>query len=98
MLLHLVLDAPMRDNTPTDSSRGEGAILDRLTARLGSEIVPAAKIWRELGFPSAGAARKARARGLFPIELFRLKGRRGYFATAQAIAHWLAHVQRDRPE
>ena len=98
MLLHLALDAPMRDNTRADASRGEAEILERLTARLGSEIVPAARIWRELGFPSAGAARKARARGIFPIELFRLKGRRGYFTTAQAIAHWLARVQRDPPE
>jgi len=97
MLLQMSPNAPTRDTPGRSTDRDEAEILARITARLGSEIVPAAQIWRELGFPSAGAARKARAKGRFPVELFRLKGRRGYFAKAQAIAQWLARIQ-DEPQ
>jgi len=71
----------------------EKVILDRLVARLG-EIVPPAVMWREMGYPSAAAARVARQRGVFPIKVFELAGRRGFYAYTQDLAHWLAQAHR----
>ena len=85
------LTVTTRDMQRKRTTASEAQILARLTARLG-ELIPASKLWRELAFPSASAARKARSRGVFPIEVFRLKGRRGHFARTQVLARWLARA------
>ena len=44
---------------------------------------------RIMGFPSTDALYKARQSGRLPIELFRLPGRRGWFAATPAVKAWL---------
>lgn len=44
-------------------------------------------------YPSVAAARKARERGKFPIELFQLPNRRGWFTTARAVAEFLCQME-----
>lgn len=44
---------------------------------------------RIMGFPTTEALYKARQAGRLPIELFRLPGRRGWFAATPAVRAWL---------
>lgn len=44
---------------------------------------------RIMGFPTTEALYKARQAGRLPIELFRLQGRRGWFAATAAVKAWL---------
>ena len=44
---------------------------------------------RIMGFPTTEALYKARQAGRLPIELFRLPGRRGWFAATAAVKAWL---------
>jgi hypothetical protein len=46
-----------------------------------------------LRYPSAHAIRKARIRGRLPIELIQMPGRRGWFATARAVAKLLDSLE-----
>lgn len=47
-------------------------------------------LWTSLGYPTADAFRQAFTRGVVPIPVFQLPRRRGKFALARDIAHWLA--------
>jgi hypothetical protein len=42
-----------------------------------------------MGFPSTEALAKARLTGRLPIEMFRLPGRRGWFASTDRVRAWL---------
>jgi hypothetical protein len=44
---------------------------------------------RIMGFPTTEALYKARQAGRLPIDLFRLPGRRGWFAATPAVKAWL---------
>lgn len=44
---------------------------------------------RIMGFPTTEALYKARQAGRLPIELFKLPGRRGWFAATPALKAWL---------
>ena len=44
---------------------------------------------RIMGFPTTEALYKARQAGRLPIELFRLPGRRGWFAATAVVKSWL---------
>jgi hypothetical protein len=44
---------------------------------------------RIMGFPTTEALYKARQAGRLPIEMFRLPGRRGWFAATPAVKTWL---------
>ena len=44
---------------------------------------------RIMGFPTTEALYKARQAGRLPIELFRLPGRRGWFAATPSVKAWL---------
>lgn len=57
--------------------------------RLYGPVVGSKDISRILGYASPDAFRKARSRKTIPIRVFRLPGRRGYFASTSEIAHWL---------
>jgi hypothetical protein len=43
-----------------------------------------------LGFPSTEALYKARQTGRLSIQLFQLPGRRGWFASTEAVRDWLS--------
>ena len=72
----------------------EAEILDRLRTRFG-ELIGPAHLRKELGFGSPAAAQTARRRRLFPVPTFKIKDRRGYFAHARDVAHWLAQPERE---
>jgi hypothetical protein len=47
-------------------------------------------------YPSAGAVRKALSRGHFPVPLVQMPPRRGWFATAEAVAELLCTLEREQ--
>lgn len=52
-----------------------------------------AALYRALGFPTAAAMRQAVSRGRVPVPLFEIENRRGRFALARDVAHWLARCR-----
>lgn len=46
-----------------------------------------------LRYPSTGAIRKARVRGQLPLQLVQMPPRRGWFATAEAVAELLCNLE-----
>jgi hypothetical protein len=52
-------------------------------------IMNAAETSRYLGFASTNALLRARKRGLLPIEMFQIPGRRGWFAATRAVMGWV---------
>jgi hypothetical protein len=55
-------------------------------------VLSGAETARVMGFPTTEALYKARQAGRLPIELFRLPGRRGWFAATPAVREWLHGV------
>jgi hypothetical protein len=49
----------------------------------------AAATAKAMGFKSPDALRQARRDGRLPISMFRIPGRRGWFAATQAVIEWL---------
>lgn len=52
-------------------------------------ILTSAETARLMGFPTGDALGKARLAGRLPIQMFRLPGRRGWFAATHAVRAWL---------
>jgi len=52
-------------------------------------VLSGAETARIMGFPTTEALYKARQAGRLPIDLFRLPGRRGWFAATPAVREWL---------
>jgi len=52
-------------------------------------ILTAAETARCLGFASVNALLRSRKRGLLPIEMFQIPGRRGWFAATRAVMGWV---------
>lgn len=52
-------------------------------------LLDAAATAKALGFKSSDALRQARRDGRLPISMFRIPGRRGWFAATQAVIEWL---------
>lgn len=74
-----------------------GDLLKRLIRRYG-EIIPPDALWRVTGYQSASAARSARLRGNFPIRVFRIPGRKGFYAKTGDVANWLEKLGADNSE
>jgi hypothetical protein len=55
-------------------------------------VLSGAETARIMGFPTTEALYKARQAGRLPIDLFRLPGRRGWFAATPAVRDWLQSV------
>lgn len=51
-----------------------------------------------LRYASVGAIRKARSRGQLPVQLVKMQGRRGWFATADAVAEYLSSLEAERKQ
>lgn len=47
-------------------------------------------LWMTLGYRSAETFRRAAVKGDLPVPVFDIAGRRGKFALAKDVAHWLA--------
>lgn len=52
-------------------------------------ILSASETARLLGFPTREALGKARLAGRLPVRMFRIEGRRGWFASTQQVREWL---------
>jgi hypothetical protein len=61
----------------------------RWVAKTYGGLVPAKDLSQLLGFATSAALRRAHATGRLPIPLFRLQGRRGWFAHAGDISSYL---------
>lgn len=53
-------------------------------------LMTAAETARALGFPSTEALAKARLAGRLPFKMFKIPGRRGWFASTDSVEVWLA--------
>jgi hypothetical protein len=82
----MTLLPPDLDRSPSENSY-EG-FERRMILALGA-TVGGSSLSRALGYPSQDAFRKAFQRGRLPVLTFPLAGRRGRFAAAADIAHWL---------
>ena len=76
----------------TEQSVSVAEVFARLE-RMYGEIIGPKNLWKELGYSSAAAARTARRRGQFPVEVFAIKNRRGFYAKTREVAGWLASIQ-----
>lgn len=47
-------------------------------------------LWTSLGFRSAETFRRSSTKGILPVPVFDIPGRRGKFALAKDVARWLA--------
>lgn len=52
-------------------------------------ILSASETARLMGFPTQDALAKARLRGRLGIPMFRIQGRRGWFASTDVVRQWL---------
>jgi hypothetical protein len=71
---------PISENSAID------LIEQRLLEKYG-EVLTTSEIADALRYKSADAVVKAHNRGKFPIKLVEFQHRRGYFASARAVAH-----------
>lgn len=78
------------------ASRRHAEFEIRLTRALGP-IVAGTALSRALGYPSQAAFRQAAYRERLPIPVFKIEGRRGYFALTADIATWLFKHQKRSP-
>ena len=53
-------------------------------------VVGSAGLRQVLGYPTQAALRAAVARGVIPVRVFEIRGRKGQFALAHDLAAWLA--------
>lgn len=67
-------------------------VLLRLLARHG-ELMNTSALTTLLKFGSARSFRRAAAQGHLPFEVFRMEGRRSWFARTSNVATWLARIQ-----
>lgn len=68
------------------------SIRQSITQSLADEhgpLMDAGVTAKVLGFKSADALRQARRDGRLPINMFRLPGRRGWWASTEAVINWL---------
>ena len=68
---------------------------EQLVHRYG-QLLTLSDLTDVLRYPSVQALRKARIRGQLPIELVKFPNRRGWFATARAVAALLEQVDTTR--
>lgn len=64
----------------------------RITQQLAVDhgaLLNASATAKALGFRSLDALRQARRDGRLPIPMFQIPGRRGWFASTQAVIEWL---------
>ena len=72
-------------------SEREAALRERF-----GDVLTLADLAVILRYPSVGAIRKARSRGQLPLALARMRPRRGWFATAEAVADLLCSLDGER--
>jgi hypothetical protein len=69
------------------------ALEKRLLAMLLEDwghIVGSAGLRQALGYPTQAALRAAITRGVLPVKVFEIEGRKGWYALAHDLAAWLA--------
>lgn len=78
-----------RKNRDSEISELEDDLRRTLENRHGAAMSGKA-LWSSLGYRSAETFRRAAVKGDLPIPVFDIPGRRGKFALAKDVAHWLA--------
>jgi hypothetical protein len=76
--------------------KGHTDLQRELAEEFGS-YVPLRRVWRQLSYPSAEAARKAASHGLLPILCFQLPGRRGWFLRSFDVTEWISAAYHSVP-
>jgi hypothetical protein len=66
-----------------------------LRERFG-DVLTLSELAAVLRYPSVGAIRKARSRGQLPVAVVQMPPRRGWFATAEAVAELLCALEDGR--
>lgn len=61
-----------------------------LMNRFGSPLLTGEKLAQAMGYRSVHSLRKHMSQSTFPVELFKIDGRRGRFALVKDIALWLS--------
>lgn len=75
------------------SSTSKPPLLDLYLPR--TPLMSASETARVMGFSSTEALAKARLAGRLPIEMFKLPGRRGWFASTASVRAWLEQTLAD---
>lgn len=82
---------------PTPSDRSIEALAreieESLKATSPGHVVASSRLWRELGFVSLSAMRRAVASGRLSLPVFEMEGRRGLFARRAVLARYLAEQE-----
>lgn len=63
-----------------------------------SAVMGSQEIARLMGFRNVAALSKARVAGRLPFRMFEISGRRGFFASTEAVRAWLTQVTADEGE
>ena len=74
----------------------EGSQLEKLLIREYGCLLSSMQVAHVLGYGNIYALAKARSRGLLPIQMFLLPGRRGWFCRTSEVAAWLSRLT-ERP-
>ncbi len=75
-----------------DLSELEKALEEDLL-RLHGPVLTGENLTRSLGYVSKDAFRQSITRGTVPVELFKMEGRRGYYALTKEVAKYLAKAR-----
>ncbi len=73
------------------SHKDQCSVREELVHRYG-QLLTLTDLTEVLRYPSVQALRKARIRGRLPLELVQFPNRRGWFATARAVAELLERL------
>lgn len=65
---------------------------ENIYRRQYGELLTASDVAKILRYPSAAAVLKARERGTLPVQMAKLPGRKGWFATARSVAEILDEI------
>lgn len=97
MAIHRRTRPPMTtDDQILSETPGPRQVERELLARFG-EVLHGRDVAPLLGYRSARAFARAAEAGFLPVPIFRMAGRRGWFARTRELAAWLSGSERRRP-
>jgi hypothetical protein len=70
-------------------TRRASGSLELLLLKEHGPILTAPETAKLLGYRSTEALKRARLRGILPVEMFAIPNRRGWFSSTQAVAAWV---------
>lgn len=76
----------------SDRNAGYASPLAQQLMQEYGPLLPASAAMKLLGYSSTNALRQARLRRRLPIPMFKIAGRRGWFASTSEVASWIDEV------